>query len=151
MSHRPNTLSFPAAKDGWTLGDLIVVLLVIGILVTIAVSKMVDFRSSAQIAATKGVLASVRSVYMSAYTLNAQSGRSEDPYPNSLGASDFANGQEPLNSLTGNRGVQFLNDEKPNGLSTHENKGFWVWDLQNSGDRGTVGAYSDGTHNTAGW
>ncbi len=135
-------------NSGFTIIELIIVIVIIGILAVISIPKYQDFQTSAKTAATKGTLAAVRSAYATQYAKNAES-LMADPHPTSLGADNFANGQLPMNSLTGKPGVKFVGAKPTGEAPTDEAFGFWA--VNDGADKGTIGAYSNGTEPTSGW
>jgi len=133
-------------QAGFTMIELIIVIVVIGILATIAIPKFADLDQSAKIAATKGSLAAVRSALAIQYAKSASTGTAA--FPASLGAADFADGRSPANQLTGVSGVAVLTTI-PAGTDASTAAGFWY--IQSGASAGRAGAYSDGTVNTSGY
>ncbi len=121
--------------------------MILGILAVIAVPKFLDLASSAKDASAKSMLGAVRSTLAITYAQAALTGTAA--YPATLGASDFADGKEPMNAMTNLAGVTTIADadDKPGGNATGGADGFWY--IQSSG---VAGAYStaDGT-DTSSW
>ena len=59
------------AKSGFTLVELVIVIVVLGILSAVAVPRFIDFSGDAKIAATKGALGGVRSAIANYYAFSA--------------------------------------------------------------------------------
>lgn len=130
-------------QRGFTLIEVVIVMVILGILAVVAIPKFVDLTQNAKIAATQGTLGTIRSVLAVEYAQNAANGSAA--FPSSLGAANFANNQEPKNSLTGQDGVAVVT-EAPTGTATSATDGFWFITAT-----GVAGAYSDGTVNTSAW
>ncbi len=134
-------------RAGFTLIELVMVIAIIGILSAIALPKFFDLQTSAKIAATKGNLGAVRSALAIKYAMSATGGGSAS-FPSSMSGTDFADGQAPKNSLTGNSGIAALS-ATVSGTSTSATNGFWYVSLSSDANYGRAGAYSDGTNNTS--
>lgn len=128
---------------GFTLIEIVIVMVILGILAIVAVPKFVDLTTSAKISATQAALGAVRSVLAVEYAKNAADG--DASFPASIGVDNFADGKEPINKLTGNDGVGAV-EAAPAGTATSDTDGFWF--IQATG---VAGAYSDGTEDTSGW
>lgn len=59
------------AKSGFTLVELVIVIVVLGILSAVAVPRFIDFSGDAKVAATKGALGGVRSAVSNYYAFSA--------------------------------------------------------------------------------
>ena len=130
-------------ERGFTLIEIVIVMVILGILAVVAIPKFVDLTSNAKIAAAQGTLGSIRSVLAVTYAQNAANGSAA--FPASLGAADFANNAEPMNSLTGQDGVA-ATGAPASGLTTDATNGFWY-----DTTTGVAGAYSDGVVDTSTW
>lgn len=134
-------------KDaGFTLIELVMVIAIIGILAVIAIPKFQDLSETAKEGATKGTLGAVRSVLAIEYAKSATGGAAAS-YPSSVTGTNFADGQEPKNALTGNTGVT-VTTAIPGGTATNA-RGFWY--IQTGASAGRAGAFSDGTVDTSGY
>ncbi len=78
-------MKFPSkinAKSGFTLVELVIVIVVLGILSAVAVPRFIDFSGDAKVAATKGALGGVRSAISNFYAFSATpSGGGVAKYP----------------------------------------------------------------------
>lgn len=78
-------MKFPSkisAKSGFTLVELVIVIVVLGILSAVAVPRFIDFSGDAKVAATKGALGGVRSAVSNYYAFSATpSGGGTAAYP----------------------------------------------------------------------
>ena len=128
---------------GFTLIELIVVMLLLGILAFTAIPRFLDLIEEAKISATKAGLAEVRAALNLEYANNAISGTAQ--YPATLTGSSFTDGLTPLNQLNEKRGVAALASEA-SGTAASATDGFWM--VQGTG---IVGAYSDGSIDTSSW
>ena len=130
-------------QRGFTLIEIIVVMVILGILAVVAIPKFVDLTTQAKIAATQSALGALRSTLSIKYAENAASGSAT--YPASIAATDFANSKLPINKLNGQNGVGTV-AAAPGGTATSATNGFWY--IVASGE---AGAYSDGTEDTSTW
>lgn len=130
-------------EKGFTLIEIVIVMVILGILAVVAIPRFVDLTTNAQTAATQGTLGSIRSVLAVEYAQNAANGNAA--FPAALTSANFANGQEPVNSLTGQNGVGVV-AAAPLGTATSNADGFWYIVAT-----GVAGAYSDGTVDTSTW
>jgi len=84
--------------SGFTLIELVIVIVILGILAAVAIPKYEDMREQARVATIKGQLGSIRSAIAIQYARNALNGSPTFP---SLDGTIFADGRvpkEPVNS-----------------------------------------------------
>ena len=125
-------------SGGFTLVELVIVIVVIGILAAIAIPKFTDLSDTAKIAATEATAGAVRSV------VSAQLLKNSGAYPDNITADMFADGLEPLNAISGRRGVLNVS-QLPAPGEKNMVKGFWYVSPASSSDTsiiGRVGYYS---------
>jgi prepilin-type N-terminal cleavage/methylation domain-containing protein len=129
-------------EKGFTLIELVMVIVIIGILSAIAIPKFVNLTTEAKIATTKGGLGAMRSVVAIQYAKSATSGTAI--FPSAITTDLFADSlipKNPMNDVTSVGAVTVA----PNGTATSTN-GWWYISAS-----GKVGAYSDGTQDTSTW
>lgn len=129
---------------GFTLVEVVIVIVIIGILAVTAIPKYVDLATSAKVATTQTSLQAIRSYAHMAYADRAMSGLGAS-FPASISASDFGNNNPPLNHINNKTGVETVASPQ-SGSTTSGSYGFWYM-----ASDGNVGAYSDGTIDTTGW
>lgn len=130
-------------KKGFTLIELVMVIVILGILAAIAIPKFVDLGTSAKVAASKSGLGAIRSVVAIEYAKNATSGTAS--FPTAITTDLFADERIPTNKLNDATGVGAVTAVPDSGTATSTN-GWWYLSAS-----GKAGAYSDGTQNTAAW
>ena len=131
--------------NGFTLIEIVVVMVLIAILAVVAVPKYLDLTQEAKIASTQAALGAVRSALHITYAERAIDPNIGASFPSSLSASDFATSTLPLNQINGQSGIEVVNSA-PAGTTTSGSNGFWYMVSD-----GQAGAYSDGTINTGNW
>ena len=129
---------------GFTLIELVVVMIIIGILAMVVIPRFADLTLQAKMSATQGLLGNIRSAVHMAYGDSIASGGAP-AFPASITVAQFADGRLPVNKVTGNDGVTVV-AAAPGGTATSATDGFWY--IQATG---VVGAYSDGSVDTSGW
>ncbi|NQT74916.1 MAG: type II secretion system protein [Candidatus Omnitrophica bacterium] len=131
------------SKKGFTLIELVMVIVILGILSAIAIPKFVDLTGEAKIAATKSGLGAIRSVCAIEYAKTATSGTAS--FPSAITTDLFADGRIPTNKLNDLTGVYAVT-AAPAGTATATTNGWWYISAS-----GKAGAYSDGTEDTSAW
>ena len=80
-------------KKGFTLIELVMVIVILGILAATALPRFIDLSSKAKIAAAKGSIGTVRAAIAIKYAENAANGAAT--FPATIDASLFADGKVP--------------------------------------------------------
>ena len=86
------------SESGFTLIELVIVIVILGILAAVAIPKYEDMREQARVATLKGQLGSIRSAIAIQYARNALNGNATFP---TLDGTIFADGRvpkEPVNN-----------------------------------------------------
>ena len=130
-------------QRGFTLVEMVVVMVILGILAVVSIPTFINLTQNAQISATQANLGTVRSVLAMRYAQNALNGNAV--FPAALATGDFANNAMPLNRLSGVAGVAVV-AAAPAGTATDNANGFWYIEAT-----GVAGAYSDGSVDTSAW
>jgi MSHA pilin protein MshA len=130
------------SKKGFTLIELVMVIVILGILSAVAIPKFVDLTTEAKISATKGALGAIRSTVAIQYAKNATSGIAS--FPTGVTTELFADELIPVNKLNNSTSVGNVTTA-PSGTVTSTN-GWWYITAS-----GRVGAYSDGIQDTSAW
>lgn len=130
-------------RPGFTLIDFIVVMVILGILATVAMPKFSDLTESAKVSNAKNSLQAIRSSVTLEYADNIQAGN--PTYPAQVTGAYFRSGRVPMNALNKNSQVGNV-AAPPAGTATHATDGFWY-----IAATGEVGAYSNGSVDTSGW
>ena len=88
------------SESGFTLIELVIVIVILGILAAVALPKYEDMREQARVATIKGQLGTIRSAIAIQYARNALNGQANFP---PLNGTIFAEGRvpkEPVNNLS---------------------------------------------------
>jgi prepilin-type N-terminal cleavage/methylation domain-containing protein len=129
-------------KKGFTLIELVMVIVILGILSAVAIPKFIDLTTEAKMSATKGALGAIRSTVAIQYAKNATSGIAS--FPTGITTDLFADELIPANKLNNSTSVATVT-AAPAGTATSAS-GWWYITAS-----GRVGAYSDGTQDTSAW
>jgi len=129
------------SQKAFTIIELIMVIVILGILAAVAIPKFADLSTSAKAAATQGGLGAIRSVIAIEYAKSATTGGTV-AFPASITTTLFADNRLPTNKLNDSTGVANVT-VVPGGTATSASGWWYISTL------GQAGAYSDGTSDTS--
>lgn len=132
-------------KMAFTLIELVMVIVIIGILAAVAIPKFAGLTQDAKIAATKGSLGGIRAAVAVEYARSATSGTAS--FPSSITGSLFADNRVPKNEVTASTVVNVVADTVAG--NTTSTSGWWY--VTTGTNIGQVGAYVTGTLNSSDW
>ncbi|HEY2924512.1 MAG TPA: type II secretion system protein [Candidatus Eisenbacteria bacterium] len=92
-----------SSEGGFTLIELVIVIVILGILAAVAIPKYEDMREQARVATLKGQLGSLRSAIAIQYARNALNGSATFP---TLNGSIFADGNVPKEPILNSNAVK---------------------------------------------
>jgi len=127
-------------KRAFTLIELIMVIVIIGILAMVAIPKFTGLSNSARVSATRGGLGNIRAAVSIAYVKNGMGGGSAT-FPATIDVSLFRDGAIPVNEITRSSAVNNVSDTVSG--TTVSTSGWWY--VTSGGNIGQVGAYVDGS------
>jgi MSHA pilin protein MshA len=111
-------------RKGFTLIELVMVIVILGILAATALPRFVDLSSKARENAAKGVLGSIRAAVAIRYASNAAYG-STSPTPTTIEVTMFQDNQVPVEPYSSSSAVQ-VSTGTPTGAT-----GGWYYDSGN--------------------
>lgn len=104
------------SERGFTLIELVIIIVILGILSVVAIPRYVDMQEEAREASIRGALGNIRSAVSIQYARNALNGT--PGFPAALNGSLFADGRMPQEPVTKVRTV----------VAAFDGSGGWVYD-----------------------
>jgi MSHA pilin protein MshA len=119
------------SESGFTLIELVIVIVIMGILAAVAIPKYEDMREQARVATIKGQLGSIRSAIAIQYARNALNGNATFP---TLDGTIFADGRVPKEPVDNSNAVKTT--------AGVDNTGGWQYTAATGVVKVNVSAYS---------
>ena len=119
------------SQSGFTLIELVIVIVILGILAAVAIPKYEDMREQARVATLKGQLGAIRSAVAIQYARNALNGSAAFP---TLDGTIFADGNVPKEPI--------LNSSAVKTTAGIDNAGGWVYSSTTGVVKANLNAYS---------
>jgi prepilin-type N-terminal cleavage/methylation domain-containing protein len=119
------------SESGFTLIELVIVIVILGILAAVAIPKYEDMREQARVATIKGQLGAIRSAVAIQYARNALNGIASFP---PLDGTIFAEGRVPSEPV--------LNSSSVKTTPGIDNSGGWVYVQSTGMVQANLNAYS---------
>jgi MSHA pilin protein MshA len=118
-------------ESGFTLIELVIVIVILGILASVAIPKYEDMREQARVATLKGQLGSIRSAIAIQYARNALNGSATFPV---LDGTIFADGRVPKEPVNNSSAVKTT--------AGIDNAGGWQYNSTTGVVKANLNAYS---------
>ena len=119
------------SESGFTLIELVIVIVILGILASVAIPKYEDMREQARVATLKGQLGSIRSSIAIQYARNALNGNATFP---TLDGTIFADGRVPKEPVNNSNTVKTS--------AGIDNAGGWQYNSTTGVVKANLNAYS---------
>ncbi len=120
-----------SSESGFTLIELVIVIVILGILAAVAIPKYEDMREQARVATLKGQLGAIRSAIAIQYARNALNGSATFP---TLNGTIFADGNVPKEPI--------LNSSAVKTTAGVDNAGGWQYIAATGIAKANLNAYS---------
>ncbi len=117
-------------QRGFTLIELVIIIVILGILSVVAIPKYVDMQEEAREASIRGALGNMRSAISIQYAKNALDGSAI--FPAALNGTIFSDGRVPQEPVSKTASV----------VTTFDGNGGWVYDAGNGYIQCNLVAYS---------